>query len=215
MVARAGRARKARSLPFRYGTAMPITLIRPDDHQLVPWKNGKGMTREVANAMRPDGTMLWRLSLATVDRDGPFSDFTGYKRIIMLLEGKGMTLDFGPHGSAVMDRPFVPVTFDGGWPTSATLVDGPTRDFIVVTAHDGAASAVEVLKLTAAGEALAPSHSLTVLLALAGAATVETADGRQRLETGDCLRLDGAGQGGRIAAERDSALVYRIDIDLA
>ena len=67
------------------GAALPTTVIRFDDHELVPWKNGLGMTREVANARRSDGTMLWRISLATVDRDGPFSDFDGYKRIIMML----------------------------------------------------------------------------------------------------------------------------------
>jgi environmental stress-induced protein Ves len=159
--------------------------------------------------------MLWRLSLATVDRDGPFSDFTGYKRIIMLLEGKGMTLDFGPHGSAVMDRPFVPVTFDGGWPTTATLMDGPTRDFNVVAAHERAASAVEVLKVPASGAALAPSRDLTFLRALSGAAAVDVGGTHRILATGDCLRLDGAGQGGRVAGPADGALVYRIDLDLA
>ena len=63
---------------------MSISPIRWDDHELVPWKNGLGMTREVANASGADSVMIWRISLATVDRDGPFSDFTGYKRIIMM-----------------------------------------------------------------------------------------------------------------------------------
>ena len=39
---------------------MTVSVIRWDDHQLVPWKNGKGMTREVANDHDGDGRMLWR-----------------------------------------------------------------------------------------------------------------------------------------------------------
>ena len=186
---------------------MAISLIRWDGHQLVPWKNGLGMTREVANEHRPDGTMLWRISLATVDRDGPFSDFTGYKRIIMMLEGEGMTLDFGPHGKAVLDRPFVPVLFDGAWPTSATLVDGPTRDLNVVTAQGDVTSEVEVLSID--GEWDVIGRGCTLVHVLEGRAVF--ADGA--LTTGDTLRLDGVGARCTLHAQKEGALIYRIDIE--
>lgn len=182
-----------------------MSLIRWDDHHLVPWKNGQGMTREVANEFRADGTMLWRVSLATVDRDGPFSDFTGYKRIIMMLDGAGMTLGFGPHGKAVLDHPFVPVVFDGAWPTSATLFAGPTRDLNVVTAHTDARSEVEVLPI--AGELEVSGRGLTLLHVLKG--DVSIAD--HRLGPGHTLRLDGAGTSCTLCAAE--ALVYRIDIE--
>jgi len=194
---------------------MPTTVIRFDDYELVPWKNGLGMTREVANARRADGAMLWRISLATVDRDGPFSDFTGYKRIIMMLSGDGMTLDFGSHGKAVMDRPFVPVLFDGAWPTAATLHGGPTRDLNVVTAHDGAGSAVEVLTLPAAGLELAPGKGLCLIHVLSGRVQAKTQGNNPVLETGDTLRHDGTGAIGTLSPAGGEALVYRIDIDLA
>lgn len=190
---------------------MTVTVIRYDDHDLVPWKNGLGMTREVANAQRVDGRLLWRISLATVDRDGPFSDFSSYRRVIMMLEGDGMTLDFGPHGRAVLDRPFVPHVFDGGWPTSATLHGGPTRDLNVVTSHDGVRSHVEVLRLGPARETESPGPGLTFLHVLDG--PVAAAD--TVLETGDTLRLDGSRQAVDLQAEGGGALVYRIDIDLA
>ena len=188
---------------------MTVSLIRYADHALVPWKNGLGMTREVAGGADPDGRMLWRISLATVDRDGPFSDFTGCKRIIMMLEGGGMTLDFGPHGSAVLDRPFVPVTFDGAWPTSATLRNGPTRDLNVVTTQESADSGVEVIALS--GPSRFEGCGLTLVHVLAG--RVRTEDGTQ-METGDTLRIDGRDRA-TLRAAGESALVYRIDIDLA
>jgi uncharacterized protein len=194
---------------------MVNTLIAEQDHQLVPWKNGLGMTREVANAHGTNGTMLWRISLATVDRDGPFSDFAGYKRIIMLLEGKGMTLDFGVHGSAVMDTPFVPVAFDGAWPTSATLHDGPTRDLNVVTSAERASGAVALLEPAKATADLAPSHGVTVLYVLRGTAEARVGGERWAMAAGEALRLDGAGQTGTLAGNGKDTLVYRIDIDLA
>jgi len=187
---------------------MSISLIRWDDHRLVPWKNGLGMTREVANGHRPDGSMLWRVSLATVDRDGPFSDFTGYKRVIMMLEGEGMRLDFGGHGSALLDRPFVPVVFDGAWPTSARLAGGPTRDLNVVTAQRDAASSVAVLPvdgaLDVAGRGLTLVHVLRGKVAAAAGSLV----------TGDTLRLDGGDASCTLRADDADALVYRIDIEL-
>lgn len=194
---------------------MANTLIRQQDHQLVPWKNGLGMTREVANAHDADGTMLWRISLATVDRDGPFSDFTGYRRIIMLLEGKGMTLDFGVHGRAVMDQPFVPVPFDGAWPTSATLHDGATRDLNVVTSAEKAAGAVALLEPGTGTVDLVPSHAVTLLYLLRGTAEASVGGASWTLGSGEALRLEGAGQTGTLTGMVDDTLVYRIDIDLA
>ena len=190
---------------------MTISVIRHADHVLVPWKNGLGMTREVANAHRADGSLLWRISLATVDRDGPFSDFAGCKRIIMMLSGDGMTLDFGPHGRAVMHEPFVPVIFDGGWQTSATLHGGPTRDLNVVTSHQGVRSAVEVLRIGAQDLPAVPGPGLTVLFVLDG----RVGAGDVVLEQGDALRMDGAREAVALHAADGRAVVYRIDIDLA
>jgi environmental stress-induced protein Ves len=45
----------------------------------MPWKNGGGETTEIA--VFPDGAGLsdfdWRVSMARVDGDGPFSSFPG------------------------------------------------------------------------------------------------------------------------------------------
>lgn len=102
----------------------------------MPWKNGGGSTTEIA--VDPPGAgvadaFLWRLSLARVERSGPFSPFPGYERSIMLMSGGGMALDFGDHGGARLERPFEPVGFQGEWPTTATLLGGPSEDFNVMT----------------------------------------------------------------------------------
>ncbi len=52
-----------------------------------PWKNGGGVTREIV--CQPPGAGLaafdWRVSIATIASDGPFSLFAGIDRVITLL----------------------------------------------------------------------------------------------------------------------------------
>ena len=49
------------------------------DVKASPWKNGGGVTREIAKgaAAGPDDDWGWRISIAEVERDGPFSTFPG------------------------------------------------------------------------------------------------------------------------------------------
>jgi environmental stress-induced protein Ves len=58
------------------------------------WKNGGGVTREIA--VFPDGAgsddFIWRISVADVTAGGPFSVFPGIDRYIAVIDGKGMTL---------------------------------------------------------------------------------------------------------------------------
>ena len=91
-----------------------------------PWKNGGGSTTQLA--VEGDGArFLWRLSAADVEQSGPFSDFSGYERTIMLLEGDGMDLDIDGRKVA-MRTPFEPVVFDGAAKTQCTLRGGRVRD---------------------------------------------------------------------------------------
>ena len=57
------------------------------------WKNGGGVTEELAIHER-SGSWLWRLSLAEVNASGPFSNFAGFRRNIMVVGGRGMVLTF-------------------------------------------------------------------------------------------------------------------------
>ena len=59
-------------------------LLRNSDHRRMPWKNGGGETVEVI--VHPEGASLsdfgWRVSMATVASDGPFSVFPGIDRTL-------------------------------------------------------------------------------------------------------------------------------------
>ena len=69
-------------------------LLAPADYRRMPWKNGGGHTLEVASDPPGSGVaaFAWRVSVADVDRDGPFSAFPGVDRTLVLLAGNGMRL---------------------------------------------------------------------------------------------------------------------------
>jgi environmental stress-induced protein Ves len=102
-------------------------VVRLADIPATPWRNGGGVTRELA--MWPDaGDWAWRMSVADVDQSGPFSKFEGMERWFAVLEGAGVQLDVAgvPHRITAADAPLF---FDGGAATGCELINGRTRDF--------------------------------------------------------------------------------------
>lgn len=97
--------------------------------QPVSWKNGGGVTRELALRER-DGRMVWRISLADITRDGPFSAFPGLARIHCVVEGAGHILT--SNANRLEARPLAPLHFDGALELDARLRDGPSKAFNVI-----------------------------------------------------------------------------------
>ncbi len=100
-----------------------------------PWRNGGGVTRELA-IWPAHGDWAWRMSVAEVDASGPFSTFPGVTRWFAVLHGAGVQLhiDGVRHSLRCHDAP---LEFDGDAATDCTLLDGSTQDFnlMVRTAH--------------------------------------------------------------------------------
>ena len=118
----------------------------------VPWKHGGGVTREIA--CYPAGADLqsfeWRISIADITHDGPFSDFSGIDRVTTLLSGKGVRLvsQQGEKGDIdhLLDEPFQPFYFSGDLPITADLLDGPCQDFNVMTRRGVCAAQVSICR---------------------------------------------------------------------
>ena len=99
-----------------------------------PWKNGAGLTREIAVGGPDPATFDWRLSVAEVGRDAPFSAFPGIDRCITLLRGAGMRLrSRDGRIDHALTTPFKPFEFSGDTAIDATLAGGPCSDFNVMT----------------------------------------------------------------------------------
>ncbi len=101
----------------------------------MPWKNGGGETVEIA-VFPPDASIDdfdWRISMATVASDGPFSIFPGIDRTLSILDGNGMSLSINRAVPIVMNETSEPLSFAADVPVSAVLVDGPITDLNVMT----------------------------------------------------------------------------------
>ena len=124
-----------------------VRLLTPNDYRSMPWKNGAGRTTEIA--VHPAGAGLdafaWRVSIASVERNGPFSAFPGIDRTIVLLDGAGMRLS-GAGREIDLTTRFVPHEFRGDQSVDCTLVAGPCRDFNAMFRRGRARGSVAVVR---------------------------------------------------------------------
>lgn len=117
--------------------AAQVRLLRTSDRIATPWKNGGGVTREVCRDSHsaPGGDFDWRVSIAEVAQPGPFSKFSGYSRLIALIEGQGMELS-SASGESVPLLPRTVHAFDGEAEVTGTLPFGPVSDLNVIYRPD-------------------------------------------------------------------------------
>ncbi len=112
---------------------MNLHLIPANEYRRERWKNGLGWTREILRWPEDAADWDWRVSIAEVDKPGPFSRFDGCDRELVLLTGEGMRLVFGDDGSAVdLLPPHGRHRFSGERDLAAELIAGPTQDFNLI-----------------------------------------------------------------------------------
>ena len=121
----------------------------PKSFRTLPWRNGLGSTVElfVENSAQYE-EFSWRLSIASVTNGGPFSDFSGYDRTLLLLEGAGITLN-NPNGSCISLNSLLDCAyFKGEDSIEASLHDGPIKDFNIMTLRSVCTSSITVINET-------------------------------------------------------------------
>ncbi|MFI5544371.1 HutD family protein [Streptomyces sp. NPDC051815] len=183
-----------------------VTVLRAAERTAAVWKNGGGVTREVAAG--PEGAGMddfrWRVSLAEVAADGPFSVFPGVDRTLTLVEGEGMDLRVGEVRRLVDER-FAPQDFAGDDPTGCRLLGGPVVNLNVM--HRRGVAADTAVVRGRLGLAAGPGETLLVV-ALDGPAVLDRADGpRHELARHDAVLAQGPFTGrvrtpGRVAVVR-------------
>jgi hypothetical protein len=183
--------------------------LGPGQYREMPWKNGGGSTTELL--IHPPGATLdggfhWRISMADVGVSGPFSPFPGVDRTLMLLRGGGMELDHGPQGVQRLERTLEPLSFSGDWNTQGRLLDGPCRDFNVLSARDHARHALTILRLGRNPVAL-PEAPRLLVIGLEGRAQVAG----EGLEPMELLEWEGA-SGLEARALDEGAVVAVVEI---
>lgn len=123
-----------------------MRILRAQGRAAAPWSNGGGVTREIA--VHPPGAgwdgFAWRVSLADVTRDGPYSPLPGVRRILTVVDGAGLelTVDGTVRPLPGRHRPFA---FPGGATTDSRLLDGPVVNLNVMLRDGRADATVEVV----------------------------------------------------------------------
>ena len=111
-----------------------IRLLKAADRTAVPWKNGGGITHDVI--VSPAGATMdtfdWRVSIAEIAGDGPFSRFTGIDRKLAVLKGK-VALTVEGVEATVLSPDTTALDFHGESAVAGHLVDGPSTDLNVMT----------------------------------------------------------------------------------
>lgn len=163
------------------------------EHRHMPWKNGGGSTAEIAihpESAAVGGGFDWRISIASIGQDGPFSAFPGYDRVIMLLRGNGAVLTVAGAPAHRLDAPFAPYPFLGEATTDCRLIDGPCEDFNLMVRRDRFRHAVA---MWSPGQPPPDGLAAARILFLCRGAATATLDGGQKAVLGarDTLVLDG------------------------
>jgi uncharacterized protein len=180
-----------------------MQIIRKSSFTAVPWKNGGGITHEAIRVPATGSTFRWRVSVAQIDASGPFSNFAGYHRRMVLLRGSGVRLTFdGSHHQelrAVGDL----AAFDGAVATGCELLDGPCTDFNLMVSESiaGWTAAVESLRKP---RELQSTRETLLVFPITGPASLENQNGESTtlnewdlavLMPGDAAVLGTAGEG--------------------
>lgn len=189
-----------------------LTLIPRDAQPEAAWRNQGGSTREVAAEPRGASAgdpFVWRVSIATVARDGPFSRFAGVDRRLWLLQGKGMLLDI--RGRRVrLEAPYAEVSFAGEDDVSAHLLGGPTQDLnlMVDRARVRAEAQVHELPTGEVWEVHLAPRSQALVVVLQGTLAARAPGHALVAGSGDALLLEGVGTACRCAIEAQTTATF-------
>jgi environmental stress-induced protein Ves len=185
-----------------------IRILRAADRHPQPWKNGGGITSEVATF--PAGAGMadfdWRISIAEVAEAGPFSCFDGVDRVLAVLDGE-LALTFTSQPDPVRLTPrSAPFRFAGDVPVSGAPLDGPARDLNVMVRRGRASAKVERI-------ALAPNRrrgldlSARCILVALGDLTTRIENEDHRLAELDAMMIEHPVSAIAVTSRRGGALI--------
>jgi environmental stress-induced protein Ves len=192
-----------------------MQVVRRASFTASPWKNGGGITHEAIRVPPHGDPFLWRVSVAQIDLSGPFSDFAGYDRKMVLLHGSGLELTFDAAAAVSLTSPGEMAEFDGALKAHCRLLDGPCTDLNLMVARSLGPVGAGILRVDGR-RPLPPYRGVSLVFSISGGLWVEDGVGRsERLYPWDLAVLP-AGGAAAVASDPgqgSSSLVFLATLD--
>lgn len=187
-------------------------VIPANEYRRERWRNGLGWTREIhAQRAAPGADWDWRLSIAEIERDAPFSAFPGVDRELVLLHGNGLRLRFDDGECQQLEPPHGRFRFAGERSLVGELVDGPTHDFNLMWRRDAVAAELFYRPLVGPMVFFAEPGTTWALHLLAGSARFDDAAGPGGMQAGDTALLAAPERTRYLVDGGGELLVIRLD----
>ena len=188
-----------------------ITQLDPAAFRHMPWKNGGGVTIDIAVSMLPgfepgswDG-IIWRFSRTAIVTPGAFSDLSGYDRQLVLVSGEGLVLGT-PVGEIDVRQPFRPVRFAGETSIVSRLEAGPVE--VVNLIGDRSRVSIDLSCLSPGATRTCPA-GVHIIYAATGSCELSINGGTCEVAAGHAMRID-AGTSLAVANRRGTAIIAGI-----
>ena len=176
----------------------------------MPWRNGSGITYEIAREPAEGEEFDWRLSLALIERSGPFSNFAGYQRAISLVNGAGCVLHGLGAQPVQMSLAGTTTIFPGAAQVECELIDGPCHDLNLIVREPGDIVSAGGLRLPEDdARALVPDHCNAVFC-LAGPVACMGPNGEQLVLDEHDTFLVGASEAARWRIRAAESVVAQV-----
>lgn len=131
----------------RHAKKRPGLQVRKyGSYHSMPWRNGRGFTREIAREPAVGQDFAWRLSLADIEHNGDFSPYPGYRRALVLVAGKRLRLQFRGRGNCLLDPGKRGTRFEGDWETRCAVPDGRCTDLSLIVRRGQTARPAAVVR---------------------------------------------------------------------
>jgi environmental stress-induced protein Ves len=164
---------------------MTVVHLDPALYVTTPWRNGGGVTVDIAVVTGKDGD-IWRFGRTPIVAPGPFSDYRGFDRVQVLVAGSGLVLKT-PDGEIDVREPFRPVRFAGETPIVSRLESGPVEVVNLI----GNRSKVRIdIRVLEAGRDLILGSGAHIAYAPGEMATIDVQGTQYDLATDHGLRIE-------------------------